>query len=229
MIEIIPAIMPKNFEDIKDKVGVVRDYVKTVQVDLCDGKFVHKTTWPFNDRDADSLDDILSEREGMPYWENINYELDLMVIDGITNFESYAKLGAKRIVFHVSENEIDLFVDFFEGLDMYIRDSIEIGIAFEVHYDIDRYSKIISMVDFVQCMGIAQIGLQGEPFDLKTLENIKILRDKFFDIIISVDGGVNLKSAQMLIEAGVDRLVVGSAIFADISPIDAILEFENLV
>lgn len=39
------------------------------------------------------------------------------------------------------------------------------------------------------------------------------MRRKFSRVIISVDGGVNLESAPVLIQAGANRLVSGSAIF----------------
>ena len=37
MIEIIPAILPKNYEDLKDKIALVRGVVPLVQIDICDG------------------------------------------------------------------------------------------------------------------------------------------------------------------------------------------------
>jgi pentose-5-phosphate-3-epimerase len=47
----------------------------------------------------------------------------------------------------------------------------------------------------------------------RVLNQIQKLKAEFPDLIISVDGSVTLKTAPKLIEAGVARLVIGSAIF----------------
>jgi ribulose-phosphate 3-epimerase len=100
--------------------------------------------------------------------------------------------------------------EFLEGLDMYTRDNIEIGIALNTTTDISEIESMISLVDFVQCMGIEKIGFQGEPFDERVLKHIKELRLRYPDVIISIDGSVNQNTAPLLVQAGVNRLVVGS-------------------
>lgn len=46
-MEIVPAILEKNFSHIKEKIEKVCDIAKTVQIDVCDGLFVPSTTWPY--------------------------------------------------------------------------------------------------------------------------------------------------------------------------------------
>jgi ribulose-phosphate 3-epimerase len=48
------------------------------------------------------------------------------------------------------------------------------------------------------------------------------------ELIISVDGGVNLDTAKILVEAGADRLVVGSALFKTDNVIETLEAFESL-
>lgn len=48
MTEIIPAILPKNYEDLKNKIALVRGIVPLAQIDICDGKFVPNFSWPFS-------------------------------------------------------------------------------------------------------------------------------------------------------------------------------------
>lgn len=109
MIEIIPAILPKNYEDMKNKIALVRGVVPFVQIDICDGSFVQNKTWPFSTGGASdyNFQNILNEREGMPFWEDIDFELDLMVSDAVENFDIYTKLGPKRIIFHIEAKEIE--------------------------------------------------------------------------------------------------------------------------
>ena len=83
-------------------------------------------------------------------------------------------------------------------------------------------------IDFVQFMGIENIGYQGEPFDERVFEKIRELRERFPDTIISVDGGVSLENADKLIEAGANRLVSGSAIFESGDIAGTVEVFQNM-
>ena len=86
MIDIIPAILPKNYEDLKNKIALVRGIVSVVQIDICDGIFVPSKSWPFTTGgfDDDNFFKIINEQEGMPFWEDVDFELDLMVTDAVS-------------------------------------------------------------------------------------------------------------------------------------------------
>lgn len=228
-MEIIPAILPKDYEDLKNKIALVRGVVPIVQVDICDGIFVPSRTWPFSSETDQHFKGILNEQEGMPFWEDIDFELDLMVVDGVENFDLYTKLGAKRIIFHIETiNNLEDFRDFLEGIDVYIREMIQIGVAINPTTPLENIFPLIPFIDFVQCMTIARIGFQGEPFCEEVLKNIEFLKNKFPELTISVDGGINFDSASKLILAGADRLVVGSAIFNTDDIINTIDQFRDL-
>jgi len=47
MAEIVPAILEKNYSEIKNKLTFLRGRTRCVQLDFCDGNFVHNQTWPF--------------------------------------------------------------------------------------------------------------------------------------------------------------------------------------
>jgi ribulose-phosphate 3-epimerase len=231
MIEIIPAILPKNYEDMKDKIALVRGHAELVQIDFCDGIFVPSRTWPFSTGGGDDyyFQRIINEQEGMPFWEDLDFELDLMVADAISNFDIYTKLSPKRIIFHLeSVGNTEEFKDFLEGIDVYVRDSIEMGIAIGLTTPIEQIYPLANSVDFVQVMGIEKIGIQGEEFSAKAIEYVKNLREKFGDLPIAVDGGVNLENALKLIDAGATRLAIGSAIFNTTDIIYSIEEFKQL-
>ena len=227
MVDIIPAILPKNYEDLKNKIALVRGVVPLTQLDICDGVFVKNTTWPFP---ADEhLRAILSEQEGMPFWEDIDFELDLMVSDSVKNFDIYTKLGPKRIIFHLEAvGNVEEFQHFIEGIDAYVRDSIQIGVAISPTADISEIFPLVNNIDFVQVMGIDHEGMQGEDFDEKCLEHVKTLKEKFPNVVISVDGGVNFETAEKIIDAGADRLVIGSAIFNTDDIMDTIEKFKQI-
>lgn len=232
MAEIIPAILEKNFNEIKNKLTFLRGRTKCVQIDFCDGVFVHNQTWPFSTGGFNDYDflNILNEKEGIPYWEDFDFEFDLMVEHATENFDIYMKLGPKRIIFHLgAQKNVKDFEHFLEGLDMYIRDNVEIGIAFKPNDDLSVIARLADKVDFLQCMGIDEIGLQGQEFNEKVIENIKFLKNNLPGVILSVDGGINLENAEMLLKAGVDRIAVGSFVWKSPDPIGALQTFQSLV
>lgn len=232
MREIIPAILEKDFSEIKNKITALRKQTKCIHIDICDGVVVPNTTWPFASGGLDDADfqKIMNEEEGLPFWDEFDFELDLMVADAVENFHLYMKLGPKRIIFHISaQKNIEDFENFLEGLDMYIRDNVEIGMAFNPSDDLSTVSKLSHKVDFLHCMGSDKVGFQGEAFSDKALENIKFLKKNLPGIVISVDIGINLQNAQMILGAGADRLSVGSAIWKSGDPIGTLQTLQSLV
>ena len=232
MSEIIPAILEKNFSEIKNKLTALRKQAKCVHLDIQDGIFEKEPTWPFASGGFYDIDfqKIINEEEGLPFWQEFDFEFDLMVIDAVENFDIYMKLGPKRIIFHLgAQKNLEDFEHFLEGLDMYIRDNIEIGLAFKPSDDLTVVSKLSHKVDFLHCMGSDKIGFQGENFSQKALENIKFLKKNLPGIVVSVDIGINLQNAQSIIDAGADRLTIGSSIWKSGDPIGMLQTFQSLV
>jgi len=233
MVEVIPAILTDNFNELREQISRVVNVASFVQIDMCDGIFVPTMTWPFNELKSgnkeNNIDPILEEEEGLPFWDSLDFEFDLMVKNAHEQFDFFIRLGAKRIVFHIeAESDLNKFIEFLEGIDMYTRENIQIGIALNSTTSIDILKPIISKVDFVQCMGIEHIGFQGEPFDERVLNQILNLRSLYPELIISVDGSVNEITAPLLVKAGANRLVIGSAIMQSYDIRESIKEFENL-
>jgi ribulose-phosphate 3-epimerase len=242
MAEIIPAILPRNYEDLKNKIALVRGVAPMVQIDICDGNYTKTLTWPFlvkteNTEDEDFLSNsfdnhfvnILNEEEGLPFWEDVDFELDLMVLNAVENFDIYTKLGPKSIVFHLEAvGNIEEFAHFLEGIDNYVRDTMKIGVSINNNTLVENIYPVVPYVDFVQVMGIDHEGIQGEDFDEKCLEHVKNLKNKFPDLLISIDGGIDFDTAPKAIQAGANKLVIGSAIFNTDDILNVIEEFRLL-
>lgn len=228
MTEIIPAVLAKDINDLRQKIANVVNVSRIVQIDMCDGKFVESLSWPMQRDDIASTSVILEEQEGLPYWEDLDFEFDLMVKDAIKQFDFFVRLGAKRIVFHLEAEDQKELKEFIDSIDPYTRENLEIGIAINTTTEIEKLSPFINSIDFVQCMGIEHVGFQGEPFDEKVLEQITDLKSKYPDLIISVDGSVNEDTAPRLVEAGASRLVVGSALMRSFDIRETMKELSEL-
>ena len=205
-IEIIPAILPKDFAELEEKVEMVKGLVPLVQVDICDGKFVPSLTWPYKKTDT-NFAAIIKEDRGMPHWEDIDFEMDLMVADPEQYIDDWIKSGAKRLIVHLeSTKNMDRIISQLQGV-------VEIGIAINIDTPVDDLVPYIHDIDVVQCMGIRKIGFQGQSFDERVLEKVRELKTRFPERLVSVDGGVNTETAAALYAAGADRLIAGSVLF----------------
>ncbi|MEI6397032.1 MAG: hypothetical protein WCO48_03110 [Candidatus Taylorbacteria bacterium] len=220
--EIIPAILPRDFAEITEKIDLIKGFVKTVQIDICDGHFVKSFTWPYKKHD-DSFEKMLHEQEGMPAWKELDYEFDLMVDYPEKVVDEWVTVGALRIIIHAeSKGDVVAAINKLSG-------RAEIGLAFNIDTPVEIPASVaIDSINSIQLMGIDHVGYQGQSFDDKVIDKIKSVRAKFPDMAISVDGAVSLETAPLLIAAGANRLIIGSAIFESDNPIDAIAKFKSI-
>ena len=225
-VEIIPAILPRDFAEIEQEIGLIHGFVKTIQIDVCDGQFTPTASWPYRKHD-DSFDKLIHEQEGFPGWQDEDFEIDLMANRPEELVDDWVMAGAARIIIHVeATGDIGKAIDSLQG-------RVEVGVALNEDTPITileepRFGVHEGKVGFVQLMGIDRIGYQHQPFDDRVLGRIKEVRLKYPAMPISVDGGVLLETAPGLIAAGASRLVVGSAIFGAENAIDAIHSFKQL-
>lgn len=210
--EIIPACMPERFDDIEGTVASVKSAVQTIQLDLMDGKYVPETTWPFQYEHDYKLDDLKNEDGGFPFWESLDYELDLMCERPEEKLSDWLHIGASRVIFHYAS-----VYDWekIKAIDYVTRNFVKIGLAVTIHDDLEKVFLLMDDIcfDFVQVMGIDHIGYMGEPFDERSLSVISDLRGKYPEMIISVDGSVSEQTISLFKEAGANRFVSGSSVF----------------
>src|SRR3989344_533064 len=211
MVEIIPAIMPESFEDLRAKAERVVGIAQWVQIDVMDGLFVTSRSWPYSDRKEEPRELEQLTSRGLPFAEKINYEVDLMVRKPEEVADDWVRAGCRRIIVHLEST--DKAGEIFSGLQDRFADIVERVAAINVMTPIEIIAPFLEQIHAVQFMGIETIGYQGQPFDERVIPKIRALRLQNSDVIISVDGGVGFDTAPRLIEAGANRLVSGSAIF----------------
>ncbi len=231
MIEIIPAILPQTYTDIEKGVALVHELAPTIQIDFCDGKFVTSKTWWFNGKDVVRKDDILSEKEGLPFWDSINYEFDLMIEDPLSEIDTFIALGPSKIIFHLKTVSVEKLLAYFEGLSEVVHQTISFGVALQSDDDPASIAPLVPYLRRIQCMGITHIGAQGQPFNEAVIPFVAKLHALYGETVrIGVDGAVSPQNVKALVDAGARRLVVGSAIFQSIDPhgtIEALQELAN--
>ncbi len=221
-MEIIPAILPKDFNEIEEKAALIKGLSKVVQVDICDGKFVPSTTWPYKKRDQ-NFEEILHEDRGMPLWEDLDYEFDLMINEpSQDDVRQWLSAGAVRIILHAeSSSDLSPTLSVLDGL-------VEIGLALNIQTPIEIIEKYKDKISYVQLMGITKVGFQGQAFDTRVLEKIAEVKEKYPDLPVQIDGGVSLATADELKAAKADRVIVGSALFSTDNIVDTYKKFKQI-
>lgn len=218
MTEIIPAILPKRFADIEAGVAAVAGVARTVQIDLVDGHFARNKTWWFNGLDKKVQEQLVREEVGLPEWQAIDFELDLMVDQPLRFMEQFLALGPSRVIFHHGSFEPSELQAYLENLPEITRTTVSFGVAIMKDEAMSSLDALVSHLACIQCMGIVRIGNQGEPFHQEVIDTVLKLKARYPEKRISVDGGVGRENVAPLVRAGADALVVGSQIWNATDP-----------
>ncbi len=210
-----------DFAELEDKINLVKDFVKTVQIDVCDGQFTPDATWPYRKEDV-TFARILKEEEGLPGWEKVNFEIDLMVNNPEEVVDDWVQAGATRIILHAeAKGDLNSAIE-------KLADRMEIALALNIVTPISVIDTFAQKIQGVQLMGIDEIGFQGQAFDGKVIDRVKEVHGKYPELPISIDGGVSLENAKLLFDAGATRLVVGSGIFSADNYLEALQKFKAI-
>lgn len=224
-MKVIPAILPEDYIDLTYKLGRMKGAIRLVQIDVCDGRLTGKATWPYTNDRKNFFDKILAQEEGMPMWEFFDFEVDLMVRNPEQEYEKWINAGATRLVFHHNQgfekNILDLLAECKTR-------GVEAIIAFHQNHDLADFEKYIKEINNVQLMGIKNVGFQGQDFAPETISKVKEFRQKYPDVQIGIDGGVNMETAEDLADAGVDYLIIGSALYKGAGLEENLDYFESL-
>lgn len=197
VMEIIPAIIAKNIDEISQKISQVAPYVNWVQIDVADGIFSPNITW----NNPAELQNISP---------NTSLEVHLMITNPQNFIDEWINSGAKRIIVHMDENTL---VENAEQMAKAVKGKgISFGIALNPAVAPESVKNSIPIADVVLLLAVSP-GYSGQKFDESILEKIGYLKENFSNVIIEIDGGINLETAKKCINAGADMLVSGSYIF----------------
>ena len=228
-IEIIPAVLPQSFKELEERLLPLKDTIRQAQVDVVDGRYAKGKTWP--DKDRAAFDKIVRDEKGLPFWDKIDFQFDLMIQNPHLVLKEYIGAGASQLILHAAsagaEEALQMIVDM--RTDEIGNFSVRAGIAIGPQDQPDVLEPFESQFDFVQVMGIDREGRQGEPFDIKTVYLVERLRSRYPQLPIQVDGGVTKENARELVSAGANRLIVGHLITKADDPVAAYKEFVDIV
>jgi ribulose-phosphate 3-epimerase len=230
---IVPAILPESRTDLEEKLARLIDIpsIDAVQIDAVDGRFATPACWPYSVPSA--IGTLPREGYELRYAGRFIYDADLMVESPVTAVNSWRGFGARRLTMH-AESSRSLAGDLARIREQsghtrgFLPGLFELGLAIGIETDLALIVPYLDQIDYMQLMGIANIGKQNQLFDARVLAKIRALRSLDADITIQVDGGVTLTTAPSILDAGADRLIVGHALWQAQDLAAEIAKFEAL-
>jgi ribulose-phosphate 3-epimerase len=200
MAILAPSVLAADFarlgEEIKDAEQNGADYF---HLDIMDGHFVPNISFgPAIVKTINKLTDGF-------------LDVHLMLSEPEKYFEDFASAGADNITFHISVHPDPVI-----HAEAIRKLGIKAGISVNPDVLVDRVKPCLEHFDTLLLMSVFP-GFGGQKFIESVLPKIAEARE-FIDkhglsTKISVDGGVDADNAKMVVDAGADILVMGTAFF----------------
>lgn len=205
-----PSILSADFKNLgADLDSVVRGGAGYIHVDVMDGIFVPSISF------------------GMPVIKSIRpatdavFDVHLMITEPIRYIKEFKESGADIITVHYEACQ-----DVRKTLEEIRAAGLKAGLAIKPKTDVNVVRDYLELCDMILLMSV-EPGFGGQKFIDGSLERAAALREMIdgsaLGIDLEIDGGVNLDNLGSILEAGVNVIVAGSAIFK--SPFEYTVRF----
>lgn len=213
-IRVLPSLLSADFGRLAEELAACQAAgASIVHVDVMDAHFVpNLTLGPF----------IV---EAMRRHTTLTLDVHLMMTDPIRYAPAFRQAGADHITFHVEAvgpRDIDQAIASVRDL------GCQVGLAFNPDTTPNLWWDAIAQVDQVMLMTVYP-GFGGQRFIDAVRPAIRAVRERFPDLPIAVDGGINRATAPQVIADGANWLVMGSAYFKDADPTELVCTLESTV
>lgn len=200
-----PSLLAADFLNLgKDVRMVNKSLADWIHCDIMDGMFVPNISF------------------GLPVIEQISkiaekpLDVHLMIMDPDRYLQRFLDAGANILTV-----QYEACTHLHRTVSEIRRLGMKAGVAINPHTPVALLQNILPYIDMVLIMTVNP-GFGGQSFIPESYNKIRELSGMIekggFSVMIEVDGGVDTSNAQTLVEAGVNVLVAGNAVFSSPDP-----------
>jgi ribulose-phosphate 3-epimerase len=199
-VKLAPSILSADFSHLGEQIVQVSeggaDYI---HIDIMDGHFVpNLTIGP-------------AVVKSIRKYTTVPFDIHLMIHEPTLFIPQFVDAGADILTVHVEACQ-----HLHRAIQTIKNTGIRAGISLNPATPLNFIDDIISQVDLILIMSVNP-GFGGQSFIPESLNKIRHLRDmidrKSLSIEIEVDGGITLKNAAAVADAGCNVLAIGTSIF----------------
>ena len=179
---------------IKDRIEFIKKIndcnIDYIHIDVMDKTFVDNVAYSMEEiREINAI-------------SNKKLDVHLMVNDPFKYIDNLRDMNIEYITFHVEiDKDINKLIDIVHGM------GYKCGLAINPNTNIDALEPYISNIDLILVMSVMP-GYGGQLFIGDSYNKLESLRNKYKNMTISVDGGINQDNIYKL-SSLVDMVVIG--------------------
>ena len=197
-IEVVPSILSADIgrlaEQVKEAEAAGAD---RIQVDVMDGHFVPNLTF------GPLVVEAVRRATKLPI------EAHLMIEQPELFLEAFVKAGATLI-----EVQVESTTSLYRTVQTIKELGAKAGVAINPATPLEALKEILPYLDLVNVMTV-EPGFGGQKFITRSTEKISRLRAMVPEMEIEVDGGIDARTAKLVVSAGATVLVAGNSVFAN--------------
>jgi ribulose-phosphate 3-epimerase len=196
-VEIVPSILSADVTRLGEQVKeAARAGADRIQVDVMDGHFVPNITF------GPLVVEAVRRVTELPIEAHLMIEMPELFI------EAFAKAGATLI-----EVQVESTTSLYRTVMRINELGAKAGVAINPATSIETLREILPFVTTVNVMTV-EPGFGGQRFIASSPDKIRRVREMSPEVEIEVDGGIDAKTAPLVVKAGATVLVAGSSVFA---------------